>query len=153
MHEEASPNCVLTVMYEEASQVANDAVGSIRTVASFCAEQKMFSTRITRISSYGTWQSNSWRGFQAIGVSQTRALAPDTNKAKDSTASIFEILDSKPTIDSSSNEGATLETVKGDFELQKVSFRYPTRPNIQIFKDLCLSIPAGKIKGQVMKLI
>jgi len=81
----------------------------------------------------------------AIGVSQTSALAPDTNKAKDSTASIFEILDSKPTIDSSSNEGATLETVKGDFELQKVSFRYPTRPNIQIFKDLCLSIPAGKV--------
>jgi len=81
----------------------------------------------------------------AIGVSQTSALAPDTNKAKDSTASIFEILDSKPTIDSSSNEGVTLETVKGDIELQKVSFRYPTRPDIQIFKDLCLSIPAGKV--------
>lgn len=29
------------VMYEEASQVANDAVGSIRTVASFCAEEKI----------------------------------------------------------------------------------------------------------------
>lgn len=29
------------VMYEEASQVANDAVGSIRTVASFCAEKKV----------------------------------------------------------------------------------------------------------------
>lgn len=28
-------------MYEEASQVANDAVGSIRTVASFCAEGKV----------------------------------------------------------------------------------------------------------------
>ena len=28
-------------MYEEASQVANDAVGSIRTVASFCAEEKV----------------------------------------------------------------------------------------------------------------
>lgn len=28
-------------MYEEASQVANDAVGSIRTVASFCAEEKI----------------------------------------------------------------------------------------------------------------
>ncbi|KAL5992050.1 hypothetical protein ACLOJK_012963 [Asimina triloba] len=27
-------------MYEEASQVANDAVSGIRTVASFCAEQK-----------------------------------------------------------------------------------------------------------------
>lgn len=28
-------------MYEEASQVANDAVGSIRTIASFCAEAKV----------------------------------------------------------------------------------------------------------------
>ena len=28
-------------MYEEASQVANDAVSSIRTVASFCAEQRV----------------------------------------------------------------------------------------------------------------
>lgn len=28
-------------MYGEASQVANDAVGSIRTVASFCAEEKV----------------------------------------------------------------------------------------------------------------
>lgn len=28
-------------MYEEANQVANDAVGSIRTVASYCAEEKM----------------------------------------------------------------------------------------------------------------
>lgn len=29
------------MMYEEASQVASDAVGSIRTVASFCSEEKM----------------------------------------------------------------------------------------------------------------
>lgn len=33
-------NCLQT-KYEEASQVANDAVGSIRTVASFCAEEKV----------------------------------------------------------------------------------------------------------------
>lgn len=29
------------MMYEEASQVANEAVSSIRTVASFCAERKV----------------------------------------------------------------------------------------------------------------
>lgn len=81
----------------------------------------------------------------AIGISQSSALAPDTNKAKDSTASIFEILDSKPIIDSSSNEGITLETVAGNIELQHVSFNYPTRPHIQIFKDLNLSIPSGKV--------
>ena len=31
----------MQLKYEEASQVAMDAVGSIRTVASFCAEQKV----------------------------------------------------------------------------------------------------------------
>jgi len=35
--------CLLRqMMYEEASQVANDTVGSIRTVASFCRIMKMF---------------------------------------------------------------------------------------------------------------
>ena len=81
----------------------------------------------------------------ALGVSQTTALTPDINKAKVAAASIFEILDSKPKIDSSSDEGQVLATVKGDIELQHVSFRYPTRPDIQIFKDLCLLIPSGKV--------
>lgn len=35
-------------MYEEASQVANDAVGGIRTVASFCAEDKVMDMYKTR---------------------------------------------------------------------------------------------------------
>lgn len=72
-------------------------------------------------------------------------MAPDINKAKDSSASIFEILDSKPRIDSSSDKGTTLDTVKGDIEFQHVSFKYPTRPDIQIFKDLSLTMPSGKV--------
>lgn len=86
--------------------------------------------------------------ISAMGVSQSTALAPDTTKAKDSAASIFEILDSKPKIDSSSTEGATLEIVKGDIELKHVSFKYPTRPDVQIFRDLCLNIPSGKVNNQ-----
>lgn len=81
-----------------------------------------------------------------MGVSQAMALAPDVNKAKQSAASVFEILDAKPKIDSSSNKGQTLASVKGDIELQHISFKYPTRPDIQIFKGLCLSIPCGKVK-------
>lgn len=72
-------------------------------------------------------------------------MAPDTNKAKDSAVSIFEILDSKPKIDSSKDEGVTLENITGNIELEHVSFKYPTRPDVQIFKDLCLNIPAGKV--------
>nr|GMD22508.1 ABC transporter B family member 9-like [Ipomoea batatas] len=80
----------------------------------------------------------------ATGVSQASAMAPDLNKAKDSATSIFGILDRKPRIDSSSEEGTTLTTVRGDIELEHVAFKYPTRPDIQIFKDMCLTMPAGK---------
>ncbi|KAF3455611.1 hypothetical protein FNV43_RR00247 [Rhamnella rubrinervis] len=80
----------------------------------------------------------------AMGVSQTSTMAPDINKAKDSATSIFSILDGKPKIDSSSDEGTTLPTIKGDIEFEHVSFKYPTRPDIQIFRDFCLSIPSGK---------
>ncbi|KAE8722975.1 ABC transporter B family member 12 [Hibiscus syriacus] len=175
--------------YEEASQVANGAVGGIRTVASFCSEQRVMDlyqqkceapmkqgVRLGLVSGTGfgfsffaLYCTNAFCFYlgailvkhgkakfdevfkvffaltiSAIGVSQTSALAPDTNKAKDSAASIFDILDRKPPIDSSSEDGLTIPTVTGNIELEHVSFKYPTRPDIQIFKDLCLTIPNGK---------
>lgn len=84
----------------------------------------------------------------AIGVTQTSGMASDLNKARDSAVSIFEILDSKPKRDASKDEGSTLATVKGDIEFKNVNFKYPMRPNIQIFKDFCLSIPSGKVLTQ-----
>ncbi|CAN6546199.1 unnamed protein product [Malus baccata var. baccata] len=62
----------------------------------------------------------------------------------DSAASIFQILDSKPKIDSSSDEGMTPSHLIGEIELEHVSFKYPTRPDVQIFRDLCLKMPSGK---------
>ncbi|CAJ2658415.1 unnamed protein product [Trifolium pratense] len=137
------------VMNEEASKVATDVVSSIRIVASFCAESKvmdMYSKKCLGPEKQGG-KALVW-GFltmTAIAVSQSTTLAPDTNKAKDSAASLFEILDSKPDIDSSSNEGVTQDTVVGNIELQHVNFNYPTRLHIQIFKDLSLSITSGKV--------
>ncbi|KAJ6424094.1 hypothetical protein OIU84_024967 [Salix udensis] len=63
---------------------------------------------------------------------------------KDSAASIFAILDRKPKIDSSRDEGLTLPHVKGNIEIEHVSFKYPMRPHVQIFRDLSPSIPSGK---------
>ncbi|KAL4643326.1 hypothetical protein ACB092_02G084800 [Castanea dentata] len=176
-------------MYEEASQVANDAVGSIRTIASFCAEEKMMELyhkkcegpirtgkRQGLISGIGFGLSFFIMGsvyaccyyagaqlvkdgkatfsevFQvyyaltlaAFGITQSSSLAPDASKAKSSAASIFAILDRKSKIDSSDASGMKIENVKGEIELQHVSFRYPTRPNVQIFRDLCLAIHSGK---------
>ncbi|CAN1150210.1 ABC transporter B family member 9 [Linum perenne] len=176
-------------MYEEASQVANDAVGGMRTVASFCAENKVLDlyhlkcknpidnaarAGLTCGFGYGfsflvlncvnalifflgavfvkqgkaTFQ-DVFRVFfaltiAAVGISNSSGVAPDSRKAKDSAASIFSILDRKSRIDSSVDEGITLENVTGDIQLQNVSFRYPMRPNVQVFRDLSLAIPSGK---------
>lgn len=81
----------------------------------------------------------------AFGISQSSSMAPDASKAKSSAASIFAILDRKSKIDSSFASGMTIGNVKGDLELHHVSFRYPSRPNVQIFRDLCLAIHSGKV--------
>lgn len=81
----------------------------------------------------------------ANGVSQSGSLAPDGSKAKESAASIFAILDRKSKIDPEDETGTTLENVRGEIEFHHVSFKYPTRPDIQIFRDLCLVIRSGKV--------
>ncbi|MBA0620744.1 hypothetical protein Godav_006429 [Gossypium davidsonii] len=177
------------MMYEEASQVASDAVGSIRTVASFSAEEKvmelyrkkcegplkagirqglisgggfglsfflLFNVYATSfysgsrlVESGDATFSDVFQVFFAltmatVGISQSSTLAPDSSKARSAAASIFAIIDRKSKIDPSDESGTTLENVKGDIELSHVSFKYPLRPDIQIFQDLNLSIPAGK---------
>lgn len=94
--------------------------------------------------------TNVWQVFFAlmmatIGVSQTSALASDSTKAKDSAVSIFALLDRKSQIDSSIDEGSTLDEVRGDIDFRHVGFKYPSRPDIQIFSDFTLHIPSGKV--------
>ncbi|CBI37062.3 unnamed protein product, partial [Vitis vinifera] len=177
------------MMYEEASQVANDAVGSIRTVASFCAEEKVMDLykkkcegpmrtgiRQGLVSGIGfgvsffllfcvyalcfyagarlveagkTTFGDVFRVFFAltmatVGISQSSSFSPDSSKAKSAAASIFTIIDRKSTIDPSDESGTKLENVKGEIELRHISFKYPTRPDIQIFRDLSLTIRSGK---------
>ncbi|KAL3648160.1 ATP-binding cassette, sub-B (MDR TAP), member 4 [Castilleja foliolosa] len=176
-------------MYEEASQVANDAVGSIRTVASFCAEEKVMGMYIERcegpmkngvrqglVSGVGfglsfallflVYATSFYAGARlvedgkitfddvfrvffaltmaAVAISQSSTLAPDSSKANNAAASIFSILDRKSKIDSGDDSGMKLESVKGEIVLKHVSFKYPTRPDVQIFRDLNLTINSGK---------
>nr|QVT92379.1 ABC transporter [Salvia miltiorrhiza] len=177
------------VMYEEASQVANDAVGTIRTVASYCAEEKVmeiyrnkcegpvkmgikqglisgtgfglslallffayataFYAGARLVESGKTTFEDVFRVFfainmTAVAVSQSSTFAPDSSKAKSATASIFGILDRRSNIDPSDESGTTLENLRGEIELRHISFKYPTRPNIKIFRDLSLTIHSGK---------
>ncbi|XP_020273299.1 ABC transporter B family member 4-like isoform X4 [Asparagus officinalis] len=175
--------------YEEASQVANDAVGSIRTVASFSAEDKvmeLYQKKCDGLTKRGIMQGLiSGIGFgasffvlycvyaaclyaaarlaqdgkitfgeifrvifalsmAAIGISQTSATATDSRKAKAAAASVFAVLDHKSKIDANDDSGTKLEMLNGNIEFRHINFKYPTRPHVQIFQDLSLSVPSGK---------
>lgn len=80
----------------------------------------------------------------AVAISQSSTFAPDSSKAKSAAASIFGILDRKSNIDPSDESGTVLENLEGEIELRHISFKYPTRPNIKIFRDLSLAIHSGK---------
>ncbi|KAL0442575.1 UNVERIFIED_CONTAM: ABC transporter B family member 9 [Sesamum latifolium] len=182
------------VIFEEASQVANDAIRGIRTIASLSAEHKvmeMYQSKSKAPMQQGVWhgivggaglgfanfvlfsiyafsfyvgavltnqgQANFSEVFKvffafqisSIGIAQSSSLLTDFNKFKKSATSIFEILDRKSLIDSSSRVGLTLDTLKGDIKFQHVSFKYATRPDTQIFQDLSLSISSGKTTALV----
>ncbi|KAG6544499.1 hypothetical protein Mapa_014137 [Marchantia paleacea] len=182
------------VMYEDASRVANDAVSSIRTVASFCAEDRicnlyeekckepvktgtrqgliagtalgfsnfvMFSTYALCFWAGGKLVDNGTLTFKqvfrvffaitlsAVGVTQTAGLAPDFTKVKTAVNSIFKILDRKSEIDPYDQSGQKPDQVRGEIEFQHVSFFYPTRPDVQIFQDLCFKIPSGQTMALV----
>lgn len=81
----------------------------------------------------------------AMGISQSSSFAVDFSKAKNAAASIFAIIDRKSKIDSSDESGVKLDSVKGEIELHHVIFKYPSRPDIQIFRDLSLTIHCGNV--------
>ncbi|KAG2599993.1 ABC transporter B family member 4-like isoform X2 [Panicum virgatum] len=177
------------VMYEDASQVVTEAIGNIRTVASFCAEKRVITSytqkckasmkqgiRSGTVGGLGFSFSNLMMYlayalcfyvgalfvhegkstfkdvfrvyfaliFTAFGVSQTSGMATDSTKAQESTVSILAIIDRKPKINSTSDEGIMLEKVDGNIDFRHVNFKYPSRPDVQVLSDFTLGIPARK---------
>ncbi|CDP19224.1 unnamed protein product [Coffea canephora] len=134
---------------KEASQVASDAVRSIRTVASFRAEEKVTDKYEKKCE--GRMRVGIRQGLvSGIGLGSSLALffceMFYSSKAKGAAASIFAILDRISKMDANDESGMTLESVKGEIELRHVSFKYPRRPNVHIFQDLSLWIQGGKVK-------
>ena len=53
------------------------------------------------------------------------------------------MFDSKPDIDADNSEGETPKDVQGRLQFENVSFRYPTRPDIQVLNNLSLTVEPG----------
>ncbi|KAJ8314248.1 LOW QUALITY PROTEIN: hypothetical protein KUTeg_008809 [Tegillarca granosa] len=84
--------------------------------------------------------------FGGYAAGQATTFAPDAAKASMSAGYIFRLLDRKPPIDTESEEGLKLdpERFTSTINFDKVFFRYPTRPDIQILQGLSLFVQPGQ---------
>lgn len=80
----------------------------------------------------------------AFGLGQAQMAFPDMGKASAAVQRVFEVIDRVPAIDSSSPAGEKPSDIVGDIELKDVSFRYPSRPDVAVFKHFNLKVEAGR---------
>ncbi|KAF3923923.1 hypothetical protein AA313_de0203653 [Arthrobotrys entomopaga] len=82
--------------------------------------------------------------FGAQSAGTIFSFAPDMGKAKSAAQALKTLFDRKPEIDSWSEEGEKLPTVKGTIEFKDVHFRYPTRPTQPVLRGLSLTVKPGQ---------
>lgn len=65
-------------------------------------------------------------------------------KAKAGAFKIFQMINHEPTINLEVAGAKELSSVQGNIEFKNVEFSYPSRPDVLIFRDFSLTIPASK---------
>ena len=65
------------------------------------------------------------------------------SSARGAAVDVIELLDSKPDIDASSDEGIIPKEVIGRIRFEGIHFRYPTRPGVRVLRELSLTVEPG----------
>lgn len=66
------------------------------------------------------------------------------SKGKIAGYKLLEVIRQKPSIVNDHKDGKWLAEVHGNIEFKEVTFSYPSRPDVMIFRDFSLFFPAGK---------
>ncbi|KAK8520733.1 hypothetical protein V6N12_004661 [Hibiscus sabdariffa] len=152
----------LSKAYLKANMLAGEAVSNIRTVAAFCAEEKILDIYAREliepskrsfnrgqiagifygISQFFIFSSYGLGLWYDAAMGETLALVPDLLKGNQMVASVFEIMDRKT--QAAGDAGEELTNVEGTIELRGVQFSYPSRSDIVIFNDFDLKVRSGK---------
>lgn len=66
------------------------------------------------------------------------------SKGKAAGYKLMEIIKQRPTITQDAVDGKCLAEVNGNIEFKSVTFSYPSRPDVIIFRDFSIFFPAGK---------
>ncbi|KAK6129239.1 hypothetical protein DH2020_036948 [Rehmannia glutinosa] len=78
------------------------------------------------------------------GAWVSRFLISAFSKGKAAGYKLMEIIKQKPTIVQDESDMKCLDSVNGNIEFKNVTFSYPSRPDVIIFRDFSIFFPAGK---------
>ncbi|KIK53745.1 hypothetical protein GYMLUDRAFT_925139 [Collybiopsis luxurians FD-317 M1] len=83
--------------------------------------------------------------FASIQAGSIFSFVPDMSLAKGAATDIIKLLDTVPKIDAESTEGKVIDSAKvaGQIRFENVHFRYPTRPDVHVLRNLNLQIEPG----------
>ncbi|KAF4617465.1 hypothetical protein D9613_006094 [Agrocybe pediades] len=87
-----------------------------------------------------------------IGSFSLALLAPEMQAithARGAAAKLYDTIDRIPEIDSANPGGLKPEKVEGEITLENIKFSYPSRPTVQVVKDLSITFRAGKTAALV----
>lgn len=80
--------------------------------------------------------------FRSLGQSFSNLGA--FSKGKAAGFKLMEIINQRPTIIQDPLDGKCLDQVRGDIEFKDVTFSYPSRPDVIIFRNFSIFFPSGK---------
>jgi ATP-binding cassette subfamily B (MDR/TAP) protein 1 len=79
-----------------------------------------------------------------FSIGQTTPYFEAFAQARGAAALIFEVIERKPVIDSSSEKGDKLSDLRGEVEFRNVHFNYPSRPEVKVLDGLHLRAEPGQ---------
>ncbi|KAF9287776.1 ATP-binding cassette, sub-B (MDR TAP), member 4, partial [Mortierella antarctica] len=113
--------------YAKAGGLAEQAIGSIRTVFAFNGQKRelqKFSVNLD--AAYKEGVKKAWATAQAAAFA------------------IFETIDRVPDIDSASPDGAKPANLTGHIVVRDVNFAYPSRPDVPVLKNMNIEVKPGQ---------
>jgi ATP-binding cassette subfamily B (MDR/TAP) protein 1 len=82
--------------------------------------------------------------MSAMGLGQAVAISPDFSRSRGAAANVFGILNRTPLLDSNV-AGLKDVRIEGVIEFQDVDFRYPSRPDALVLRDINIHIRVGQV--------
>uniref|UniRef100_A0A8C9W2N8 ATP-binding cassette, sub-family B (MDR/TAP), member 4 n=1 Tax=Scleropages formosus TaxID=113540 RepID=A0A8C9W2N8_SCLFO len=85
----------------------------------------------------------------AFALGQTSPNMQAFANARGAAHKVYNIIDSKPHINSFSKDGYEPDMIKGNIEFLNIHFQYPSRPDVQVLKSMNLRVNSGQTMALV----